>query len=473
MQTLLLAFLAPIAAAQPPQAGLRADDHARLVERLHRLDMGHTDWTLLLDVGEKAKVLGAGAVQVVVAEIAASKEREDPRYMIRLMGVLARIDPPQGTARLAAVIAGEDAKAAAIAARILGRCGAPAESVAAVVADRLPTETRDGVTDALVLAAGDAGASATARLLRDRIESGKASGESLQWFSIALAQVAAKDLQAEAPSWLRPDGKLMAAGLLLVRRAHDTRAEKPVLELLPGVKDEETYAWFAQTLGAIGGEASRTALRGRLAADAAKAQATAKELGGEGAVLLGQSDVSPAQLALVRLGDADALKWVKGTIAAHGSGASGQGENRLTFDTMSPALAQLPELLGKWNVPGAVEILATCAGSEATPVWMRAYAARGLCWRRDPRGLSFAAQLLAGSAASTDPFVGKGVEVAQRTLHEFVADTDRPDYVPSDEQPYAPAPAVGQPWKQWLAGKAGKFRWREPPQDANDMLLWY
>jgi hypothetical protein len=433
------------------------------------LDIDHTDWTLMLDVGEKVEALGAKAIPVVVAEIATAADQGDPRYAIRLMGVLSRIDPPQGVTKLEGVIASADASAA-LAARILGR-SAPAANVAAVVVARLPAESRSAVASSLALAAGDAGATGTARLLREMIESGKVPRQSSQWFALALAQVADKDMQAEAPGWLRTGSTLAATGLLLVRRTRDVKAEQALLELLPQVTDEGTLAWFAQTLGAIGGDASRAALRSALAA---KLEKEKQEVAQEGAVAIGSTTLEPMRLALVRLGDPESVKWAMAQVASHGSGSVGAGNDRVTFDLMGPEIAQIPELLGKWNVAGALEALLASSTDASTPVWMRAYAARGLCWRRDVRGLSAAAAILAiPNDQARDPFVAKGLEVAQQTLHEFVADVDRPDYMPIDEQAAAPASGVGALWQQWLTKHASKIKWREPPQDCNDMILWY
>ena len=225
-------------------------ERTTLLQRLRRLDISYTDWTLMLDVGEKAKALGARAIPVLVAEIATAAEQDDPRYGIRLMGVLTRIDPPQGITKLEGVIASADAGAAALAARVLGR-SAPAANVAAVVVARLPAESRGGVASSLAMAAGDAGATGTAMLLREMIENGKVPRQSSQWFALALAQVAEQDMQAEAPRWLRTGSNLAATGVLLVRRTRDVKAEQPLLELLPQVTDKGTLAWFAQTLGAM------------------------------------------------------------------------------------------------------------------------------------------------------------------------------------------------------------------------------
>src|SRR5580765_4962442 len=261
--------------AAPPQAtdALRQEERARLVERLHRLDMDHTDWTLLQDVGEKTKAVGPKAVPVVAAEIEAVADRDDRRYQLRLMGVLARLDGPRGTAMLGETIASDDERLAAVAARILGRCGAPAEDVAKVVAARLRDETRSGVVDSLVLGAGDSGATELAKWLREAIENGRPQGGSRQWFAVALAQLAGKDMQAEAPAWLRPDSPLLAAGVLMVRRSRDPKAEKPLLELLPKRTAPGFSDWLVAALGACGSEPTRVALRSALAAAAKDAAA--------------------------------------------------------------------------------------------------------------------------------------------------------------------------------------------------------
>jgi hypothetical protein len=455
-----------IPTAQKPGA-LPEAERARLLQRLQRLDIGHTDWILLLDVGEKTKALGLAAVAVVAAEVAAASGREDPRYAVRLMGVLTRIDPAQGTAKLAAAIDGKQDALAALAARVLGRSGAPAEQVGAVVNARLPKETRSGVAGAMALGAGEAGATGTARLLREQLMGGNLDQDTARWFATALAQLGGKELQAEARTWLKADSPLLAAGVLLVRRARDVKAEAPLLELHAATEDPQLAERIAQTLGSCGGDATRAAFRAALAAQA-------REAADAGAVVIGSSHLDPRRLTLLRLGDSATVKWARETVAGHGTGVHGKGSGAVTFAGLSPEIAQLPQLLGKWDVPGAVDTLVACSADPKAPCWIRAHAARGLCWRRDPRGLTAAAALLATMGEQArDPFVAEGLTTAQKTLHEFLSDVDRPDYTVIDREAAAPVAELGGQWQAWLARKTGKVTWRDPPQDGDDLLFWY
>ena len=84
---------------------------------------------------------------------------------------------------------------------------------------------------------------------------------------------------------------------------------------------------------------------------------------------------------------------------------------------------------GEWLVlalSGAASLLAITKKAERD-YGLRIHAARGLCWRRDPRGLVALADLL------TEPGAADALHIddAQRTLQEFVADADRPDHLPS------------------------------------------
>src|SRR5262249_10503777 len=156
----------------------------------------------------------------------------------------------------------DDADIAAIAARVLGFCGVGAEHVAAVVAARLPQEQRKGVANALALAAGDAGATATVPLLRDRLAGGKLAPDAGARFGLAVAPVADKERQGKALEWLQSRTPLQVAAVLLVRRMREPKAEPRLLEMLAATGDNQGYHdWILGSLGACGGDATRAALR--------------------------------------------------------------------------------------------------------------------------------------------------------------------------------------------------------------------
>lgn len=455
-RSLPVLFALALFLARPAFAQLGDAERAHLVERLRCLDMDHTDWTLLCDVGEKAAARASAAIPLVDAELAAAAKKDDPRFRIRLLGILARIEPTRGTEQLAAAIAADNDGVAAFAARILGRCGAPADRIGAVVMARLLVESRSNVASALALAACEAGAIGTTRPLLDRLRSGSVPRGSKHWFSIALAQLADRDLQAESLGWLKPRSSLCEAAVLIARRTRDARAEVPLLELLAADVDEKLATCILQSLGACGGAATRAALRSSLAMEA-RTFATA-------GIQVASSPLDARQLALLRLGDPKQVAWARATISPRVEGA----DAKTTIDVMTSSKARVPELLGKWNVTGAADALVACLANKDVATWVRAYAARGLCWLHDGRGLAGAAELLAGE--TTREFGGdRGLMVAQQTLHEFVANADRPDYVPIDAA--SKVSGVGKAWLGWL-GKH-QVTWRDPRQDTDEPLLFY
>jgi len=62
------------------------------------------------------------------------------------------------------------------------------------------------------------------------------------------------------------------------------------------------------------------------------------------------------------------------------------------------------------------------------------------------------------------------VVLPQETLHEFVANQDRPDYVIVGDDEDAAA-RVGKQWQAWRKRKGADIEWREP-LPGDDMLLW-
>jgi hypothetical protein len=456
---ILFAFLPLFAAAALAQktALLTTPDRTRLETSQKRLDTDYTDWVLLLDIGEKAAVLAPASRELVADTAAAAKGRGDGRYYLRLLGVLARIDPEQGTARLAEAIASSEQAKAALAARVLGRSGAPPERVAAVIGARLPQEKRKGMAGALALAAADAGAAGVVKVLRERLTNSRLDRTSQLAVATALAQLVGPEAKKEAAGWLKADSPLLAAGILLARRWHDVKAEPALLALHAATTDDRDLAqWLAQTLGAVGGDATRKAFRSALDAEA-RGEA-------DPGIAAMSSDLDPRLLALLRLHEDKAVAAVRSLIG----GAAAGGRTATT-----PAVARLPELFGKWNAPGAVDLLAGVAADESAPALVRAYAARGLCWRRELRGLEAAAAILARKEHANEPALAEGLTAAQQVLHEFTADGDRPDYVLVDRGNEAAAVAVGEAWQQWLGQHAGKVTWREPPPNVDELLFWY
>ncbi len=455
-----LLLLLPTLVAQDAPAPRPADAQPDLRARLRLLDAGHTDWALLLDLGDKLEHSGARALPALQQVLEEASGQEDKRYELRLLGLLARVDPPEGTRRLASWMEGEHAGYAAIAARVLGRSGAPVERIAAVLGAQLKQEPRRVVGGAIVLAAADARATALAPLVRERIETMDLDPDALAWHSLALAQLADEAMGQQSRDWLQADSRCLLAGVLLARRFGGPAAEAALLELHAEAHDERLAEWTAVSLGACGGDEARVQLRAALEREAA----AAKEAGVH--VISGQPDVR--QLALLRLQEAGAVTWVRSWVESHGM----QERAGITFEVMGPELARLPELIGKWRVADGADLLLRCVAAKAAPRQLRAAAARGLCWSRDGRGLTAAAALLAeGGDPQRDLILADALGAAQTALHEFIGNPSRPDYVPIERLDEAGLRELGRRWQEWLRANEAQVEWRERIVSETDHVM--
>ncbi len=466
--TLLFAFsLTALLRGQEPPPALANADRTLLLQRLQRFDVRSTDWTMLIDVGDKVQELGIAAVPVLDAEIAKAKEREDKRYALRLLGVLTRIDP-RGAQQLAEFVRGDDTQIAAIAARVLGRCGAKAEQVREPLLTLLRAEQRDPVAPALAMAVADADVREAAPILRERLAT--ADAKAAKWLSIAYGVLCDEPPQ-QLREWIATKGPFTAAAALAARRHHDAELTQVLLKALTDRSDKTTWAWVVHALGASRDEAAREALTASLAGDSGE-----DEAGPNGERRIASSSIDPRKLALLRLGDETALQWALEIIDSNGTRKIGQ----MTVQMLGVEVVRLPALAGKWESLSAASLLAITKKADRD-YGLRIHAARGLCWRRDPRGLVALADLL------TEPGAADALHVddAQRTLQEFVADADRPDHLPSSMMARMEGPrrevgldaqpaSIGKQWQQWLANKRGRVTWRQPPLDTEDdeLLQW-
>ncbi len=443
-------------AAQDGPAALTTEERTTLQARLERLDLDYTDWTLLRDVADKVAVLGDRATPVVTAAVTAAKGREDPRFAMRLLGVLACIDD-RGLTQLREFVAAPNPGTASLAARVLGRCGLPAPRLALPLNELLAAEQRPWVASALAMAAGDAGVHDCAGAIRKHLVAADLDPQIATWFAMAFAFASGELPVPTVRAWLGNPSPLRSVAVLVARGRQDATVEKDLLSLLAATKEQPLATWIVQSLAACGGEPARKALQDLISAS--------RE---DDAGLIGSTKLDPRQLALLRLGDPDAFAWAKAAIVGNGSGTLSSGT---TFQVMGPALAQLPELLGKWRLANAAATLLTIVADKQVSIWSRAHAVRGLCWQQNARGLTAAANLLV--TGPTDDFnAANALAIAQTTLHEFVANVDRPDYLPFDGGDPEIIASVGRRWTQWLQANAATIRWREPPPDGDNLLLW-
>lgn len=463
--TTALALFAVLAAgtkcfAQDPKNTLSPDERKSLEASLDLLDGGFTDWVLLANVSDKFQHFGSRAVPLLRERVKAMSERKDPRYALRLLGVLCRLDD-DGARQIFEIVGSEDERAAAIAARVIGRSEAPPTRTHTRLAEMLEKEKRPAIISALALAAADAGATAAAKTIRARISEQTVEPEIARWLSIALANLE-KDLPTKSVlEWLVPDSPLVESAILLARSHQDPEIESRLFTLLDSAEDETRWTWLIEALGACGGEESRKALRESLSAEEAEAESK------RGGVTVLSSRVDARLLALLRLGEPAAVEWAKEFVASAGEGET----SGIQVQLLGAAQSRIPELLGKWRITDADSVVDACLKSDAAPAVMRMHAARGLCWRRDTRGLRAAAELLAAPETTAMLFELRAAGLpAQNTLHQFVGNLDRPDYVPFEDG--AVAVELGKQWIAWIAKNESKIQWREPLSESQDLLLW-
>ena len=391
MKTLSLAPALAWCAALGAQHAATPSTPTPLPDLLARLDGDATDWVALLGVADKAAAIGAAAIPVVKKAIADVSDRDDARFALRLLGVLARLDRAGVQQLRERIVAGD---AAAIAARVLGRCGADHDATSAVLIDCLRDEKREAVAAAIAMADADAGATKVASLIGERLQAG-IGARNAQWFEFAFAQLNAGATVGTIVEWLASE-PFAGVGLLAARLHRDERLEVALLERLDGETNATHREWLLQSLGACGGDRAKKALRDALAAAGSAFRSTA---------------LDPRLFALLRLGEADAVATLMHGVTTNGSSASGGIEMQF----MGPDLAHAPELFGKWRLADAPARLQTILKTDDVAMWTRSHAARGLCWLRDTRGLTAAADLLATASPPAQEFgVPEAMIVAQR-----------------------------------------------------------
>lgn len=437
--------------------GLRAQESTpgHLEQRLAGLAMSYTDWVLLRDICDKAARDREAALPIVTRAVATARESGDPRYHVRVLGVLARIDDA-GLEQLRAIIAGDQVGTAAVAARVLGRCGRADAALGLSLREALEAEQRPWVASAIALAAADAGATSVAPAIQARLRAGDLPKEVALWFASALAIVRKPPLRT-IDAWLRSDSALADAGVLATRwHGRQRRFEELLLDRMATVEGD-ARDWVAQSLGVCGGESAKRVLRESYIADSES----------DGGAVIVSSNVDARLLALARLGEPVARRWLAKAVEGDFRSATASP----SFELLTPETARLAELYGKWRCPGSTAALAARLAGARGHATSRAYAARGLCWQRDVRGLSASADLLVTPKLSTlERGLGMALTKAQANLHEFVANADRPDYVVVDDDEAA-AGKVGRAWRTWLEENADAIEWREP-LPGDDLIVW-
>lgn len=448
----------PAVAAQEAAADLRL---AALEARLGSLDDRSTDWVLLRDVCDKAAAIGAAAAPVLDKAIAAVADRKDQRFAVRLLGAQARVDE-RGVQRLRAQIVGQHAGVAAFAARVLGRCGATGDLVQRALLETFDVEHRPGVAAAVALGAADAGVTALAPAIEHALSDLDLEEQVAAWLAVALGRLSAEVPVATVEKWLRGSVPLADAGAVAARW-HPEASFEQLLLVRMRKSEGDVFAHVVGSLGSCGGDAAMRALQLGLDADRRAREDEQEETG----TVMMSSETDPRLLALARLGDPAAQQALAALI-----GAPARGEqNGVTFEMLTPQQARLAELYGKYRCADAAKHLLAVLADEGLSCTARGYAARGLCWQRDRRGLEAAAALLVTPHMTPlEQGLGMALVGPQNTLHEFVANADRPDYVVIGDDEQAAA-EVGRAWQEWLAQHADSLEWREP-LPADDLLTW-
>jgi len=312
-------------------------------------------------------------------------------------------------------------------------------------------EQREVVLAALAMAAAESGCQALLPWVQQQLAS--ATDRDQQWLAQAHAILAVGTPVAILREWLASP-PLRASAMLLARTCADAELEQPLLALVPQIEDDTYSEWLLHSLGAIGGNDTRRALATDLRRNPPREPST---------------KVDPRRLALLRLGDIDQRKWVLGQLRTNGWRDTGG----VTSQVVGPGMVRMAELLGKWGIVGAAAELATLTADQQVLLLTRSHAARGLCWLRDPCGLLAAASLLQQELAhrldSPEAYTR-----CQEALHQFVANPDRPVYVPLQHGSFRADPAtgsVGAAWQAWLEANAKAIVWRLP-RFVDDMVLW-
>lgn len=436
-----------------------------LAARLVDLDLRYTDWTLLRHLAEHAAAVGRDAGPVIDKAVRDAEARGAVRLQLRLLGVLAAVDD-RGVKRLAEFVRGDGQQAAAIAARVLGRCGSQRDALGRTLAELLAGEKRPAIRSALALAAADAGVTSAAATIRGWLEAGDSSSNTV-FMVLALAALS-RDLEPEKiGAWLRSEGPMGQVGMLASRWHPDAGYEALLLEHLARTDDHASHdtarRWTIESLGVCGGDAAIDALRADLAAEPADVSDI------PGGVVVASSELDPRRLALARLGEPAAVEWMVAAVAADGRGASGG----TTFSLVSPRSARLFELFGKWGDADAADVLDARIRERAGSSLSRVLGARGLCWQKDVRGLEGAAALLIDPAlTASERGMPESVTMAQQTLHEFVANANRPDCVVIDS--WESAAALGRRWDAWIEAHRDALEWSAPTLlgEVDETVLW-
>jgi len=447
---LLLSLLCMLLADSLPSQERTEATTSKPAELLATLDQSYTDLVALQVIGESIARLGASARPALDEALAEAAQGSNRRYHLRLLAVGARQDAAL-LAQLGSMVADEDSKIAALAARLLGRSGAAPLAIAKELQPHTEREQRDGVLLAISMAAADAGCATMLPWLQQRL--GSATNRDQRWLPQAHAMLAVGTPAATVQEWLESPA-LRASAILLARTCADAELEKALLQLYPQIEDENHREWLLHSLGAIGGNDTRRALMADLRRNPPREPST---------------QVDARRLALLRLGDLEQRKWVLRQLQDNGLGVAGG----ISVQFVGPAMGQMAEQIGKWGLIGAAQELAALTTDEQVQIWSRSHAARGLCWLRDQRGLLASASLM--QQEITDNLDNPECFTrCQETLHEFVGNPDRPEYVVFQVKGFQTDPrtaAVGAAWQAWLNANAKAIVWRTP-RYVDSLSLW-
>lgn len=400
------------------------------------------DWVLLRDLCDKAELAGPQTLTSLNAAVKGAVGGL-PERRVFLLGLVARLSD-EGVRQLLAIVGKEresvvDRKLAGMAANVLGHCGSRSAVLQDGIRYALRAETDRHTLVDLIEASCNADIQELLPVVMEAINSDALAGVDPRDICYTAGALARDASQANIMQWISAPGKGNGVGLLAARWKQNQEIESLLIDRLPRAKAKE-WTWTVETLGACGSKRALEALRESL--DSSVREGRDDE--GQGHYTTDLPHLDPRLLALARLGEDQALEWVRQhMMATHAVRYGGLKE----FDAL-----MLIEFFGRWNMKDARGELNRVLKDPNAVIAQRCHAARGLCWLKRYEGLTASAELMSGYE---DP--GSRCWFAQKTLHHFVANLDRPDMV-LDPAQYE---AASTEWLAWLEKNRTRIEWRE------------
>lgn len=402
----------------------------------------YDDWVLLRDLCDKAALAGPHSLTSLNDAVKRATGGV-PERRVFLLGLVARLSD-DGVRQLLAIVGKEresvvDRKLASMAACVLGHCGSRSTIWQAGIRDALKVESDDGIVVHLIESACNADLPELLQVVMESVASDTLGGRDPKFFCYTAGALARNASPATIMQWIVSPGRENSVGLVAARWHQNKDFERVLIERLPRAKGKE-WTLTVESLGACGSKRALDALRESL--DSSVREGRDDE--GLGHYITDLPHLDPRLLALARLGEDQALEWVRQhMMATHAVRYGG----RKQFDAL-----MLIEFFGRWNMKDARGELTRVLKDPNAVIPQRCHAARGLCWLKKHEGLTASAELMSGFE---DP--GSRCWFAQETLHDFVANLDRPDMV-LDPAQYE---AASTEWLAWLEKNRTRIEWRE------------